>query len=127
MEVFLQVYWLDRRVRMADNTSHLDHLELTWGKENDFWVPDLYIRQLREMKVLSLFQDMASVRLYRNQTMRVSIGSVALILTFNGNLHFIGKILRLLVISVLIDIFSQTSLAVHHDTNYDQYSGYNDT
>lgn len=105
MEVFLQVYWLDRRVRMADNTSHLDHLELTWGKENDFWVPDLYIRQLREMKVLSLFQDMASVRLYRNQTMRVSIGSVALILTFNGNLHFISKIIRLLVISVLIDIF----------------------
>lgn len=121
MEVFLQVYWLDRRVRMADNTSHLDHLELTWGKENDFWVPDLYIRQLREMKVLSLFQDMASVRLYRNQTMRVSIGSVAL--TLHGNLHFISKILRLLVISVLIDIFSQTSLAVHFDTDYDQYSG----
>lgn len=122
LEVFLQVYWLDRRVRMADNTSHLDHLELTWGKENDFWVPDLYIRQLREMKVLSLFQDMASVRLYRNQTMRVSIGSVALNTNFQF-LHFISKILRLLVISVLIDIFSQTSLAGHHDTNYDQYSG----
>ncbi|KAG8242378.1 hypothetical protein J6590_067414, partial [Homalodisca vitripennis] len=64
---------------MADNLSGVDHLELTWGKENDFWVPDLYIRQLREMKVLSLFQDMTSVRLYRNQTMRVSMGATVII------------------------------------------------
>ncbi|XP_046681545.1 glycine receptor subunit beta-type 4-like [Homalodisca vitripennis] len=79
LEVFLQVYWTDRRIRMADNLSGVDHLELTWGKENDFWVPDLYIRQLREMKVLSLFQDMTSVRLYRNQTMRVSMGATVII------------------------------------------------
>lgn len=71
---------------MADNTSEVDYLELNWGRENDFWVPDLYIRQLRDMKVLSLFQDMTSVRLYRNNTMRVSIGLVVCLFTIRVRL-----------------------------------------
>uniref|UniRef100_A0A1B6E4Y7 Neurotransmitter-gated ion-channel ligand-binding domain-containing protein n=1 Tax=Clastoptera arizonana TaxID=38151 RepID=A0A1B6E4Y7_9HEMI len=79
LEVFLQVYWEDNRIEVIDDTGHLDHLELTWEKEQQFWVPDLYIRQLREMKVLSLFQEMTSVRLYKNHTMRVSIGATVIL------------------------------------------------
>lgn len=71
LDVFLQVYWEDPRIRM---TSDRDSVELTWQQRDRFWVPDLYIRQLREMKVLLLFQEMTSVRLYKNSTMRVSIG-----------------------------------------------------
>ncbi|KAF6206473.1 hypothetical protein GE061_017706 [Apolygus lucorum] len=76
LEVFLQVYWEDTRINITEELADTeDHLELTWDKEQKFWIPDLYIRQLRDMKVLSLFQEMTSVRIYRNQTMRVSIGA----------------------------------------------------
>lgn len=37
-------------------------------------VPDLYIRQLREMKVLTLFEEISSLRLYQNSTITLSIG-----------------------------------------------------
>lgn len=72
LDVFLHVYWNDPRIRILDNTS--SQVELTWDKDPKFWIPDLYIRQLREMKVLTLFQDIASIRLYNNSTLRISIG-----------------------------------------------------
>ncbi|RZF44395.1 hypothetical protein LSTR_LSTR010024 [Laodelphax striatellus] len=78
LDVFLQVYWVDHRVNLTSEVE-TDHIELTWKKDQSFWVPDLYIRQLREMRVLSLFQDMASIRLYRNHTMRVSIGATVIL------------------------------------------------
>lgn len=37
-------------------------------------VPDLYIRQIREMKVLTLFEEISSLRLYRNSTLVFSLG-----------------------------------------------------
>ncbi|KAJ8872203.1 hypothetical protein PR048_025805 [Dryococelus australis] len=72
LDVFLNVQWKDRRVRIVSEA--LESMELTWEQRQLFWIPDLYIRQLREMRVLSLFQEMTSLRLYRNQTMRISIG-----------------------------------------------------
>ncbi|KAL1140611.1 hypothetical protein AAG570_000541, partial [Ranatra chinensis] len=79
LEVFLQVYWEDPRINITADLDDSEHLELTWEKDQKFWVPDVYIRQLREMKVLSLFQEMTSVRLYRNHTMRISIGATVII------------------------------------------------
>ncbi|XP_025411445.1 glycine receptor subunit alpha-1-like isoform X2 [Sipha flava] len=76
LDVFLHVYWEDPRIRILDNTSQV---ELTWDKDPRFWIPDLYIRQLREMKVLTLFQDIASIRLYNNSTLRISIGATIII------------------------------------------------
>ncbi|XP_050434859.1 glycine receptor subunit alphaZ1-like [Adelges cooleyi] len=76
LDVFLYVYWEDTRMRIVDNSSQV---ELTWDKEPKFWIPDLYIRQLREMKVLTLFQDIASIRLYSNSTLRISIGATVII------------------------------------------------
>lgn len=46
-----------------------------------FQVPDLYIRQLREMKVLKLFEEISSLRLYKNSTVVFSLGWV---IVFNG-------------------------------------------
>lgn len=37
-------------------------------------MPDLYIRQLREMKVLTLFEEISSLRLYKNSTVVFSLG-----------------------------------------------------
>lgn len=71
LDVFLHVYWEDPRIWILGNASQV---ELTWDKDPKFWIPDLYIRQLREMKVLTLFQDLASIRLYDNSTLRISIG-----------------------------------------------------
>jgi hypothetical protein len=65
------VYWQDPRVHLAENR---EQLELTWEQRHSFWVPDLYIRQLRDMRLMQVFQEMASVRLYANSTFRVSIG-----------------------------------------------------
>lgn len=67
----MQVYWEDHRMKAV---SDLPFIELTWEQRHMFWMPDLYIRQLREMKVLSVFQEMASLRLYKNSTLAVSIG-----------------------------------------------------
>lgn len=77
LDVFLQLYWQDQRIRIIDNKTQM--IELTWDKEQKFWIPDLYIRQLREMKVLSVFQDMAAIRLYRNSTLRISIGATIIL------------------------------------------------
>ncbi|XP_066996201.2 glycine receptor subunit alpha-4-like [Anabrus simplex] len=77
LDVFLYVYWKDHRIIMIEN--EVGHVELTWEQRQELWIPDLYIRQLREMKVLSLFQEMTSLRLYRNQTMRISFGATVII------------------------------------------------
>jgi hypothetical protein len=75
LDVFMNVYWEDLRVFIDDDVNKSDeYVEITWEDRNKFWIPDLYIRQLRDMKVLSLFQEMTSIRLYRNNTFRVSIG-----------------------------------------------------
>ncbi|GLH00247.1 Glutamate-gated chloride channel, partial [Gryllus bimaculatus] len=77
LDVFLYVYWMDTRISLK---QHLDeHVEITWEHRHALWVPDLYIRQLREMKVLSLFEDMTSLRLYRNSTLRISFGATIII------------------------------------------------
>lgn len=39
-------------------------------------MPDLYIRQIREMKVLTLFEEISSLRLYQNSTLVFSLGYV---------------------------------------------------
>ncbi|KAJ9595152.1 hypothetical protein L9F63_013560, partial [Diploptera punctata] len=73
LDVFMYVYWTDRRIYLTNVTKD-DHVEITWEDKQRFWIPDLYIRQLREMKILTLFQEMTSIRLYRNSTLRVSMG-----------------------------------------------------
>jgi hypothetical protein len=75
LDVFMNVYWEDERVFIDNEVNKSDeYVEITWEDRNKIWIPDLYIRQLRDMKVLSLFQEMTSIRLYRNNTFRVSIG-----------------------------------------------------
>ncbi|XP_069702867.1 glutamate-gated chloride channel-like [Periplaneta americana] len=74
----MNVYWEDYRVFIND-TEDVEFVEITWDERNELWVPDLYIRQLREMKVLALFQEMTSIRLYRNSTLRASIGASVII------------------------------------------------
>lgn len=75
LDVFMNVYWEDVRVFIDNDVNISDeYVEITWEDRHKIWIPDLYIRQLRDMKVLSLFQEMTSIRLYRNNTFRVSIG-----------------------------------------------------
>ncbi|XP_077283054.1 glycine receptor subunit alpha-4-like isoform X2 [Arctopsyche grandis] len=76
LDLFLQVYWEDHRMKAV---SELPFVELIWEQRNMFWTPDLYIRQLREMKVLSVFQEMTSLRLYKNSTLAISIGATVII------------------------------------------------
>ena len=76
--MFLQVVWLDQRIKPKElGPKH--YIELTMEQRNDFWVPDLYIRQLREMKISRVFEEISSLRIYENSTISLSIGATIII------------------------------------------------
>ncbi|XP_055859106.1 glycine receptor subunit alpha-2-like [Episyrphus balteatus] len=80
-DVFLQVIWTDRRIRPreANLTRSKNFTELQIEERQKMWVPDLYIRQLKEMKIIKLFEDISSLRLYQNSTIVLSIGATIII------------------------------------------------
>ncbi|XP_037044124.1 glycine receptor subunit alpha-4-like isoform X2 [Bradysia coprophila] len=81
IDVFLQVIWEDKRIKHKNdpNTTIPSYIELKTEERHEIWVPDLYIRQLREMKVLKLFEEISSLRLYRNSTVVFSMGATIII------------------------------------------------
>lgn len=79
-DVFLKVIWQDNRIRpKKDIEPATNYIQLTSEERHMIWVPDLYIRQLREMKVLTLFEEISSLRLYMNSTISLSIGATIII------------------------------------------------
>lgn len=78
-DVFLQVVWLDKRVRPLAALDRKNYIELTMDQRNVIWVPDLYIRQLREMKILKVFEEISILRIYENSTISLSIGATIII------------------------------------------------
>lgn len=77
-DVFLQVVWVDGRLNISSNHSK-HYIELTQLQREEIWVPDLYIRQLREMKILKVFEEISSLRIYENSTISLSIGATIII------------------------------------------------
>lgn len=73
LDVFLQVSWEDKRLNVPPGRQHID---LPWDYRQLIWTPDLYIWQLQTMRILSVLQEMASLRLYENGTVSVNIGLV---------------------------------------------------
>lgn len=80
-DVFLKVVWQDNRIRPNGDIdpATTNYIQLTTEERHTIWVPDLYIRQLREMRVLSLFEEISSLRLYLNSTISLSIGATIII------------------------------------------------
>ncbi|XP_041770852.1 glycine receptor subunit alpha-1-like isoform X1 [Anopheles merus] len=78
-DVFLQITWEDLRIQPVFNNKVGEYVELTKADRDMIWVPDLYIRQLREMKMLTLFEEISSLRLYENSTISLSIGATIII------------------------------------------------
>lgn len=79
-DVFLQVVWLDPRLKPT--SAHLGpkhYIEITMEKRKNIWLPDLYIRQLREMKILKVFEEISSLRIYENSTVVRSIAAEIII------------------------------------------------
>ncbi|XP_028036799.1 gamma-aminobutyric acid receptor subunit delta-like isoform X2 [Bombyx mandarina] len=72
LDVFLQVSWTEDRLNVPHRVPFID---LPWEFRQLIWTPDLYIWQLQTMKILSVLQEMASLRLYANRTVTVSIGA----------------------------------------------------
>lgn len=72
---------MDSRIRPKeeDNVDPSKYIQLTSEERHMIWVPDLYIRQLREMKVQTLFEEISSLRLYPNSTISLSIGATIII------------------------------------------------
>lgn len=78
--MFLQVVWIDSRLKPhAELNKAKTFIELTIEQRNQIWIPDLYIRQLREMKILKLFEEISSLRIYENSTISMSIGATIII------------------------------------------------
>ena len=71
MDAFLQVSWEDLRLKTP---HHMPYIDLPWEFRQLIWTPDLYIWQLQTMRIMSVLQEMASLRLYANRTVSVSIG-----------------------------------------------------
>ncbi|XP_030027201.1 gamma-aminobutyric acid receptor subunit delta isoform X3 [Manduca sexta] len=72
LDVFLQVSWAENRLHMP---SGMPFIDLPWEFRQLIWTPDLYIWQLQTMRIMSVLQEMASLRLYSNGTVSVSIGA----------------------------------------------------
>ncbi|XP_073943370.1 glycine receptor subunit alpha-2-like [Choristoneura fumiferana] len=70
LDVFLRVSWQDARLRVG-----MPFIDLPWEFRQLIWTPDLYIWQLQTMRIQSVLQEMASLRLYSNSTVSVSIGA----------------------------------------------------
>ncbi|XP_055686494.1 glycine receptor subunit alpha-4-like [Lutzomyia longipalpis] len=89
-DVFLQMTWQDLRI----HPTHPDNeelrmngfVEITLEQRSLLWIPDLYIRQLREMKLLKLFEEISSLRLYENSTINLRIGATIII---NCDMNFV--------------------------------------
>jgi hypothetical protein len=72
--------WVDSRLKPhAELNKVKAFIELTLEQRNQIWIPDLYIRQLREMKILKLFEEISSLRIYENSTISMSIGATIII------------------------------------------------
>ncbi|XP_049289655.1 glycine receptor subunit alpha-2-like isoform X1 [Anopheles funestus] len=78
-DVFLQITWEDLRIQPVVANMVGEYVDLTKADRDMIWVPDLYIRQLREMKMLTLFEEISSLRLYENSTISLSIGATIII------------------------------------------------
>ncbi|XP_035785091.1 glycine receptor subunit alpha-1-like isoform X2 [Anopheles albimanus] len=78
-DVFLQVTWEDLRIQPVMANMVGEYVDLTKADRDMIWVPDLYIRQLREMKMLNVFEEISSLRLYENSTISLSIGATIII------------------------------------------------
>ncbi|XP_026758040.1 gamma-aminobutyric acid receptor subunit delta-like isoform X2 [Galleria mellonella] len=72
LDIFLQASWEERRLNVPPEIPFID---LPWEFRELIWTPDLYIWQLQSMKILSVLKEMASLRLYSNGTVSVSIGA----------------------------------------------------
>uniref|UniRef100_A0A1B0ETA9 Putative ligand-gated ion channel n=1 Tax=Lutzomyia longipalpis TaxID=7200 RepID=A0A1B0ETA9_LUTLO len=71
-DVFLQMTWQDLRI----HPTHPDNeelrmngfVEITLEQRSLLWIPDLYIRQLREMKLLKLFEEISNKHAVKDMT-----------------------------------------------------------
>ncbi|VVC92637.1 unnamed protein product [Leptidea sinapis] len=72
LDVFLQMSWEDPRLNLPQSKSYID---LPWEYGRLIWTPYLYIWQLQTMRILNVFQEMASLRLYANHTVSISAGA----------------------------------------------------
>ncbi|XP_045445420.1 glycine receptor subunit alpha-4-like [Melitaea cinxia] len=83
LDVFLQVSWEEMRLKVPPGMPYID---LPWEFRQLIWTPDLYIWQLQTMRILSVLQEMASLRLYANRTVSVSIGAT---ITIKCEMNFV--------------------------------------
>lgn len=73
LDVFLQLSWRESRLHIPPGKTFID---LPWEFRQLIWMPDLFIWQLQTMRIHSVLQEIAELRLYSNGTVSLVIGLV---------------------------------------------------
>lgn len=76
LDVFLQLSWSETRLHTPPGKSFID---LPWEFRQLIWMPDLFIWQLQTMRIHSVLQEIAELRLYSNGTVSLVIGATIII------------------------------------------------
>merc|ERR1712241_1222592 len=77
LETTLRLYWKDTRVKpkpqfLDSNDSVGEYFTLNPDKATKFWMPDVFIDQAKALRVPTYYTRPASLRLYRDSTIRYS-------------------------------------------------------
>lgn len=71
MDVFLRLYWTETRLLLPETYLN-SSLPMRVNKEeiSQFWVPDLFIVQLRQIKNREIFHELKDFKIFVNKTIR---------------------------------------------------------
>lgn len=68
MDLLLRIYWLENRVTVNRNFLDKNNKSRPVSLDADvvdmFWFPDIYIRQMKNMKLMEMFYKLRSMKLF---------------------------------------------------------------
>ena len=71
LETSIRLFWVDWRVR-ADLPQNDSYMTLNPIAAKHFWIPDIFIDRSKSLRVPTFYVKPASLRIYRDQTLRYS-------------------------------------------------------
>lgn len=71
LETSIRLFWIDWRVR-ADLPENDTYMTLNPIAAKHFWIPDIFIDRSKNLRVPTFYVKPASLRIYRDQTLRYS-------------------------------------------------------
>ena len=73
LETTIRMFWLDQRVSLRPEllqNQELDYITLNPKAADNFWIPDIFVDQAKELRIPTYFVRPASIRVYKNSKIR---------------------------------------------------------